>query len=522
MTKTHVRPPARAKGGHRPQRTRHRSLAKAATGIKGLDEITNGGLPRRRATLVCGGPGCGKTLLGTQFLVHGALQQDEPGVFMSFEEPPGELAENSRSLGYDLEDLVARRKLAIDYVRVDRAEIVESGGYDLDGLFIRLAHAIDSIGAKRVVLDTIEMLFSGLTETVALRAELHRLFQWLKEKGVTTVVTGERGNEGLTRHGLEEYLTDCVIVLDQRVANQEATRRLRILKYRGSAHSNNEFPFLIDNRGLSVFPITAMQLDHQASNARVSSGVPALDEMLAGEGYFRGSSVLVSGTSGTGKSSLAAHFAAEVCRRGGRCLYLALEESAGQILRNMRSIGLDLEPAVRRGLLRIHAQRPTALGLEAHLVLVHRLIDDWNPQAVVMDPISSLTAVGSGLEVKLMLARLLDFMKNRDITAVTTVLTAASRPPDQTDVGVSSLMDVWMVAQNSEANGERNRTIQIVKARGVAHSNQVREFVLTDRGVRLLEPYRQVNGRVLVGAAREADQGPPRTGVAVPPVGAGS
>jgi len=522
MTKTQAHAPGRAKADGRSGRTRQRSFPKAATGIKGLDEITSGGLPRRRATLICGGPGCGKTLLATQFLVHGALQQDEPGVFMSFEEPASELAENSRSLGYDLDDLVARRKLLIDYVQVERSEIVESGGYDLDGLFIRMAHAIDSIRAKRVVLDTVEMLFAGLSDTFALRAELHRLFQWLKGKGVTTIVTGERGHDGLTRHGLEEYLTDCVIVLDQRVANQEATRRLRILKYRGSAHSNNEFPFLIDNRGLSVLPITAMQLEHEAPTDRVSSGIPALDDMLAGEGYFRGSSVLVSGTSGTGKSSLAALFAADACRRGDRCVYLALEESASQIVRNMRSIGLDLEPAVRRDLLRIHAQRPTALGLEAHLIAMHRLIDDWAPHAVVMDPISNLISVGSVLEVKLMLARLLAFMKARNVTAVTTALTAAGRAPDQTDIGVSSLMDVWMVVQNSEANGERNRTIQIVKARGVAHSNQIREFVLTRRGVKLLDPYRQVNGRMLVGSAREADQVNPRTGATAPPGGAQS
>lgn len=522
MTKTHAPAPARPRAEGRHRRARQGSLAKAATGIKGLDEITSGGLPRRRATLVCGGPGSGKTLLATQFLVHGALQLDEPGVFMSFEEPARELAENSRSLGYDLEDLVARRKLLIDYVQVERSEIVESGGYDLDGLFIRMAHAIDSIRAKRVVLDTVEMLFSRLSDTFALRAELHRLFRWLKEKGVTTIVTGERGNEGLTRHGLEEYLTDCVIVLDQRVANQEATRRLRILKYRGSAHSNNEFPFLIDNRGLSVLPITEMQLDHEAPTDRVSSGISALDDMLAGQGYFRGSSVLISGTSGTGKSSLGAHFAAEVCRRGDRCVYLALEESPGQIVRNMRSIGLDLEPAVRRNLLRIHAQRPTALGLEAHLVAVHRLIDDWAPHAVVMDPISNLISVGSVLEVKLMLARLLDFMKARHITAVITALTGAGEPPDQTDVGVSSLMDVWMTVQNVEANGERNRIIQIVKARGIAHSNQIREFVLTRRGVKLLDQYRQVNGRILVGSARESDQVSPRTGATAPPGGAQS
>lgn len=519
MIKTR-RPGPRQPGNGRPSRPGRRSLAKAPTGVKGLDEITQGGLPRRRATLVCGGPGCGKTLLATQFLVHGATAHGEPGVFMSFEEPPKELAENSGSLGYDLDGLIARRLLTIDYVNVDRSEIVETGGYDLDGLFVRLAHAIDSIKAQRVVLDTIEMLFSGLSDTFALRAELHRLFQWLKGKGVTTIVTGERGADGLTRHGLEEYLTDCVIVLDQRVAKQEATRRLRILKYRGSAHSNNEFPFLIDDNGLSVLPITSMTLEHTATTERESTGVAALDGMFEGGGYFRGSSVLVSGPAGTGKSSLAAHFASAVCRGGRRCLYLAFEESAAQIVRNMRSIGLDLEPFVRKGVLRIHAQRPTALGLEAHLVTVHRLIDDWEPAAVVLDPVGNLTAIGSDLEVKLMLGRLLDFMKARDITAVATVLTAAGDPADATEIGVSSLMDVWMVLQNAEANGERIRTLQIVKARGLAHSNQIREFQLTHAGFALPAPYRQSDGRVLVGSAREADQVVTRAGADVPLPGA--
>jgi circadian clock protein KaiC len=469
----------------RDGRRRKRSLPKAPTGITGLDEITGGGLPRKRATLVCGGPGSGKTLLATQFLAHGALEHGEPGVFMSFEERPEELAENSRSVGVDLQDLAARKLLLLDYVHVDRSEIVESGGYDLDGLFIRLGYAIKTIGAKRVVLDTIEMLFSGLSDAFALRAELQRLFQWLKARGVTSIVTGERVGNGLTRHGLEEYLTDCVILLDQRVTEKQATRRLRILKYRGSAHGNNEFPFLIGDQGLSVVPITSLRLDYPAPTENISTGVAGLDEMLGNKGFFRGDSVLVSGTAGTSKTSLMAHFADATCRRGERCLYFAFEESMNQITRNMRSIGIDLEPWLRRGLLRVHAQRPTAYGLEAHLAAMYELIDHWLPNVVVVDPVTSLVAVGSQLEVKLMLARFIDFLKSRQITVAFTSLTDAGGPPERTDVGVSSLMDVWMLLENLEARGERTRGIQIVKARGVAHSSQVREFALTHRGLAL-------------------------------------
>jgi circadian clock protein KaiC len=500
------RKPRQGRRAGTPARRVKGSLPKAPTGITGLDEITGGGLPRKRATLVCGGPGSGKTLLATQFLAHGALEHGEPGVFMSFEERPEELAENSRSIGVDLQNLRARGLILLDYVHLDRNEIVESGGYDLDGLFIGLGHAIQTIGAKRVVLDTIEMLFSGLSDAFALRAELHRLFQWLKAKGVTTIVTGERAGTSLTRHGLEEYLTDCVILLDQRVTEKQATRRLRVLKYRGSAHSNNEFPFLIGDRGLSVLPITSLGLDYQASAEHVSTGVAGLDEMFANKGYFRGDSVLVSGTAGTGKSSLVAHFADAACRRGERCLYFAFEESMNQIARNMRSIGIDLDPWVRRGLLRVHAQRPTAQGLEAHLLAMHGLIDDWQPNVVVVDPVTSLVAVGSELEVKLMLARLIDFMKSRQITVVFTSLTDTSGPAERTDVGVSSLMDVWMLLVNLEAKGERTRGIQIVKARGVAHSSQVREFALTDGGLALLDVQRESDRPVVPESAPSALQ----------------
>ena len=500
-------PPKRPGNGRGPAR---HPLAKAPTGIAGLDEITNGGLPRGRPTLVCGGAGCGKTLLALEFLVRGALEYDEPGVFCSFEETTEELITNARSLGFDLQQLSARRRLLLDYVRLERNGLIESGEYDLEALFVRLGHAIDTIGAKRVVLDTIERLFTGLSNAFVLRGELDRLFRWLKTKRVTAIVTGEREGEHLTRHGLEEYVSDCVIVLDQRVMEQSATRRLRILKYRGSAHGGNEMPFLIDDHGLSVLPITSLGLTHQASTAHLSTGVTGLDAMFGKKGYFRGNSVLVSGTAGTGKSSLASHFAEAACRRGERCLYFAFEESPSQITRNMRSLGIDLEPWMRRDLLRVHAQRPTALGLEAHLVAMHRLIDDWQPRVVVVDPVTNMIAVGSEVEVKAMLARLIDFMKLRQITALFTSLTEGGAAAERTDLGVSSLMDVWMLVGNLEANGERNRAIQIVKARGMAHSNQVREFVMTDRGIALVDVSRRADGSVAIGSARGAQQQPAR------------
>jgi circadian clock protein KaiC len=496
-------PPHRAGYGRGPAK---RPLAKAPTGISGLDEITGGGLPRGRPTLLCGGAGCGKTLLALEFLVRGALHYDEPGVFMSFEETADDLVENAASLGFDLRQLSARRRLVLDSVRFEGSAVTASGQYDLEGLFIRLGHAIDSIRAKRVVLDTIELLFSGLSDGFVVRAELARLFRWLKTKRVTAIVTGEQAGERLTRHGIEEFVSDCVILLDQRVREQSATRRLRILKYRGSAHGGNEMPFLIDDHGVSVLPITSLGLAHEASTAHVSTGVAGLDAMFGKKGYFRGNSVLVSGSAGTCKSSLAAHFVEAACRRGERCLYFAFEESPTQITRNMRSIGIDLEPWTRRNLLRVHAARPTALGLEAHLATMHRLIEEFEPRVVVVDPVTNLVAVGSAVEVKAMLSRLIDFMKMRQITALFTSLTEGGATSEGTDLGVSSLMDVWMLLGNPEANGERNRSIQIVKARGMAHSNQIREFVMTDHGFTLVDVVRRVDGSVMIGAARDAQR----------------
>lgn len=480
-------------------------LQKCPTGIKGLDEITGGGFPKGRPTLVCGGTGCGKTLLAMEFLVRGAMEFNEPGVFVSFEEKEDELTKNFASLGFDLNDLSARKKLLMDHVHIEKSEIEESGEYDLEGLFIRLGYAIDSIGAKRVALDTIEALFAGLSNETVLRAELRRLFRFLKDKGVTAVITGEQGERTLTRYGLEEYVADCVIFLNHLVSQQIATRRLRIVKYRGSAHGTNEYPFLIDEKGFSVLPISSLGLDHDASNERVSSGIPRLDAMMGGHGYFRGSSILVSGTAGTGKSSLAASFIDAACRRGERCIYFAFEESKSQIIRNMRSIGLDLEQWVKRGLLEFRNARPTLYGLEMHLLTMHKAVDDFNPRIVVLDPISNLVAATSETEVKAMLTRLIDFLKSKQVTALCTDLTTAGSSLQRTEVGISSLMDTWLLLQNIESSGERNRGLYLLKSRGMEHSNQIREYVLGSDGVQLRDVYVGPGG-VLTGSARMSQE----------------
>ena len=456
------------------------ALPKTPTGIEGLDEITYGGLPKGRPTLICGSAGCGKTLLSLEFLIHGATKYNEPGVFMAFEETEDDLRKNVASLGYDLQDLADRKKIVVDYVHIERSEIEETGEYDLEGLFVRLGYAIDSIGAKRVVLDTIESIFTGLPNPSILRAELRRLFRWLKDKGVTAIVTGERGDGTLTRQGLEEYVSDCVILLDHRVREQISTRRLQVIKYRGSTHGTNEYPFLIDEQGISVLPITSLGLEHKASSERVSSGVPRLDTMLGGKGYFRGTSVLVSGMAGTGKSSLAAHFVDAACRRGERCVYFATEESPDLIVRNMRCIGIDLGTWVKKGLLRFDATRPTFHGLEMHLLRMHKLVGETHARVVVVDPITSYISLGDTLEVKSMLTRLIDFFKANQITAFFTSLTEGGSALEQSEVGISSLMDTWILLRHIEINGERNRGIWVLKSRGMAHSNQIREFVFTE------------------------------------------
>jgi circadian clock protein KaiC len=478
-------------------------LPKCPTGIQGLDEITGGGLPRGRPTLVCGGTGCGKTLLAVEFLVRGAVQFGEPGVFMAFEETEAELKANVASLGFDLAGLVRRKKIAIDYVHIERSEVQESGEYDLEGLFVRLNHAIDSIGAKRVVLDTLEALFASLPNEAILRAELRRLFRWLKVKGVTAVITAERGRDQLTRHGLEEYVSDCVILLDHRVNEQIATRHLRVVKYRGALHGTNEFPFLIGDEGISVLPITSLGLNHKISVERIATGIPRLDAMLGGRGFFRGSSILLTGTPGTGKTIVAANFAQAACRRGERTLFFSFEESPNQIIRNMHSIGLRLEPLVKRGLLRFHAARPSLYGLEMHLATMFKEIAAFQPHVVIVDPITSLMDAGTASECRAMVTRLVDYLKAGQVTTLFTSLTQAGHALQQSEASMSSLMDSWLLLQDFEGNGERNRVLYVLKARGMAHSNQIREFLISDRGIDLVDAYIGPSG-VLTGAARVA------------------
>jgi circadian clock protein KaiC len=485
---------------------RERTLPKCPTGIAGFDEITLGGLPRGRPSLICGGAGCGKTLFGIEFLARGAQQFGEPGVCISFEETAEDLAQNSISLGFDLKALEQAKMLVVDYIRVDKSEITETGEYDLEGLFIRVGSAIDSIGAKRVVMDTPEALFGSLNEGI-LRAELNRLFQWFKNKGVTVVITGERGEGTLTRHGIEEYVSDCVVLLDHRLQNSIVTRRLRVLKYRGSMHGTNEYPFLIGQKGISVLPVTSLGLEHKVSDERISTGVPGLDEMLEGRGFYRGSSVMVTGTAGTGKTSLAAHLVDAACRRGEASLFFSFEESQEQILRNMRTIGIDLARWVKKGLLHIHATRPTTFGLETHLVEVHQLIDQYQPQVVVLDPLSSLVSPESqnSNDLTNMLLRVIDRLKQLGITGFFTSLTSGGQTLEATELNVSSLVDTWLLLRDIESDGERNRVLYVLKSRGMAHSNQLREFLMTKNGVELREAYLGPAG-VLTGSARVAQE----------------
>lgn len=476
-------------------------LPKSPTGIKGLDEITGGGLPKGRPTLITGSAGCGKTMMAMEFLVRGATEFNEPGVFMAFEETAEELTKNVASMGFDLARLQNANKIAVDYVHIDRQEILDTGEYDLEGLFVRLGYTIDSVGAKRVVLDTVEALFAGLPNEAILRAELRRLFRWLKNRGVTAVITGERGEKMLTRYGLEEYVADCVILLDFRILDQIATRRLRIVKYRGSAHGVDEYPFLIGPSGISILPVTSLNLEHAVSNARVSTGIPRLDTMLAGKGYYRGSTVLISGSAGTGKTSFAAAYIAAACQRRERCLYFAFEESPGQIIRNMKSIGIDLEEPVKKGFLQFHASRPSSSGLEMHLINMHRIIDEAKPACVVLDPVSNLISVGTSVEVKSVLTRLFDYLKTKGVTVVLTDLSHGGVSVETTNEEISSLIDTWLLLKYIETSGERNRGLYVLKSRGMDHSNQIREVRLSDRGIDLVDVYLG-GGNVLTGSAR--------------------
>jgi circadian clock protein KaiC len=473
-------------------------LDKCLSGIQGLDEITGGGLPKGRPTLICGSAGCGKTMFAMQFLVQGAYN-DEPGLFVSFEETPDELEKNFASLGFDLKTLEKESKLSIEFIHLERSEIEETGEFDLEGLFIRLAYAIEQIGAKRIVLDTVEALFSGLPNEFILRAELRRLFAWMKSQGLTAIVTGESGEKSLTRYGLEEYVADCVILLNNPVKNKITTRNLRIIKYRGSAHGSNEYPFLMNENGISVLPVTSLLLDHDVSKDHVPTGIDKLDIMLGGNGFFKGSSILITGSSGTGKSSFVAQFADNLCKNGNKCLIFAFEESPKQIIRNMRSIGIDLEPWINSGLLKFHATRPTLYGLETHLVTIHETVEKFKPDIVIFDPVSNLISVGNTAEVKSMLMRLIDYLKSKQITTLSTYLTLMEEM--ETDIGVSSLMDSWIDLKTVKFDGERNRTIDIIKTRGMPHSNQVREFKLTNNGIELVNVYLGPSG-MLTGSAR--------------------
>jgi circadian clock protein KaiC len=479
-------------------------LPKCPTGICGLDEITFGGLPRGRPTLVCGSAGCGKTLLGMEFLVRGATAFGEPGVCLSFEETAEELGNNVAALGFDVPALIANRQLAIDHIFLERSLTEETGDYDLEALFVRLGYAIDSVGARRVLLDGIETLFSGLNDVWVLRSELRRLFRWLKERHVTVVVTGERGSSALTRHGLEEYISDCVILLDYQVTETILTRRMRIVKYRGSMHGANEYPFLIEGGGISVLPVTSNELKHVACNDRISTGISELDRMLGGSGYYRASSVLLSGTAGTGKTSLSAHLVDAACARGEKCVFFSFEESANQIVRNMRSIGIDLGRWVEKGLLYFQASRPTTFGLEMHLVKIHNLISEIRPSVVVVDPITGFLHSGTPAETRSMVLRLVDFLKEQQITAFMTTLTG-NTDREQSEINISSLVDTWLLLRDIESAGERNRGLYILKARGVAHSNQIREFLMTSNGVQLREVYLGESG-LLTGSARVAQE----------------
>ncbi len=476
------------------------SIPKVKTGINGLDEITEGGLPQGRPTLLCGGPGCGKTLMAMEFIVRGATLYNEPGVFMAFEEKAEELTANVKSLGFDLEKLQKSKKLRLDYVHIDRSEIEETGEYDLDGLFIRLGYAIDSIGAKRVVLDTIETLFLGLSNQGVIRAELRRLFRWIKERGLTAIITGEKGEGSLTRHGLEEYVSDCVIMLDHRIINQISTRRLRIVKYRGTIHGTNEYPFLIDEAGITILPLTSLRLDKNVSSQRISTGIPSLDQMFGGKGFFKSSSILVSGSAGSGKTSIASFFANATCLRKEKCMFFAFEESPQQIIRNMRSIGLNLDQHVKKGLLQFHSFRPGLYGLEMHLSNMYKLIKRFKPQSVILDPISNLVTAGLMNEVDSMLLRLIDHLQSEGITLLLTALNSGTT--DHIDENVSSLVDAWLLVKDVESSGERNRVLYIMKSRGMKHSKEVREFVINSKGLHLIDVYRGPEG-VLIGSARQ-------------------
>lgn len=479
-----------------------RVLEKSPTGIQGLDEVTGGGLPKNRPTLLCGGPGSGKTLFGMEFLIHGALLYKEPGLFLAFEETEKELCVNVSSLGVDLDKMIQKHQITIDHVEVDQTQFETTGAYNLDGLFIRLDDMIRRYKVKRVVLDTVEVLFSYVPDQSILRYELQRLFRWFKEKKITAVITAEKGANTFSRYGLEEYVADCVILLDHRIIDQISTRRLHIIKYRGSFHGSNEYPFLINETGFMMMPITSIKLDYISPEDKVSSGIPRLDAMLGNKGFYRGSSVLVSGAAGAGKTSLSASFAEAICKRGGKCLYFSFEESPSQVIRNEKTMGINLEKWIKNNKLQFHAIRPVTAGLESHLTTIMDVVIKFKPEAVVLDPITNLKIIGSLAEVKLMLSRMVDFFKGLQITSYFTSLVREDSPY-ATQEGVSSMMDTWILLTYAEGEGERNRIIKVIKSRGIKHSNQERELIFDKKGIKLVDAYIG-GGKVLTGSARVA------------------
>ena len=476
-------------------------LKKVPSGIPGFDDITNGGLPCERSTLVCGDAGAGKTMFGMQFLIEGVTEQQEPGVFVAFEESEPDLKKNVASLGWDLDFLCRQKKIAVEAMHISSDEMIQAGQFDLEGLFIRLDAAIRDVGAQRIVLDTVETLFGLFTDAHIVRAEFRRLLWWLKDRGITGVVTAERGHEGLTRFGIEEYVSDCVVDLSQTMHGQTTRRHLRILKFRGSGHGTNAYPFLIGRRGIHLFAVTELGLDYPVSKERISSGISRLDEMLGGKGFYRASSILLSGTAGTGKSSVNASFVDAACDRGEKAVYISYEESKAQIIRNMESIGIDLHKWQESGLLRFHTARVTTYGLEEHFFVIKELIEQNPPDVVVIDPVSNLLQMGSSEEVKNLLTRLIDLLKSRGITTVVTELITDGNPMEGTNTDISSLMDAWILLRAVESSGERNRVLYVLKSRGMSHSHQVREFVLSDAGISLMDVYAGPAG-LITGTAR--------------------
>ena len=458
-------------------------LPKSLTGIQGLDDITYGGIPQNRPTLLVGSIGTGKTIFAMEYIINGITMFNEPGVFMTFEEQTDELQINVTSMGYNLSKLIADNKIYLEHLHIDHREIQATGKYDIEGLFIRIEMAIEKVKAKRIVLDALDTLFIGLDSQI-LRSEIKRLFFWLKEKKVTAIITSEVGDIFLTRLGFEEVVADCVIELNNRLNNQISTRRLRIVKYRGSYHSTNEYPFMIDHKGITIFPIISEAPQIIVSNERISSGIKQIDEMLDGRGFYVGSSILVSGSAGTGKSSIAASFIKDVCEKKGTALYCAFEEAPNQIKRNMASIGIFLEPYEKSGNLHFYYSRPTLQTLELHFIAIKKLIKQINPSVVILDPITNLMIENINSDIRTMLTRFVDYLKMEQITVLlTATLTVSSLELIQSNEGISSMVDTCIMIQEKNIIDSRRRTLYIMKSRGICNSKKEVEFIITSEGI---------------------------------------